>query len=280
MTRSKRGISIIEVAILSLVVVVVISVLSPVIATGVHTSALAQCQANLRRLGGAFRMYLADWDRVYPTNKVVPTSPPVKEVPLALLGELPPGAKPMKFYSPNGVQQVSWVGALYDYVGPVTTPGDTTSVWKCPAASADQYAGSVNYKFRAAVSYVINYNLLERPEGESRHDSKLMLCREFDRLLNACARAGTAGTKMGYVTGSGTSPNSPFLTGSDAGQTGLATNKFLHGMGSNILFTDGHVKCFSATVFQASTGVQSKWDSSSVRWVNGGTPQGVIHISR
>ena len=86
MTPDKRRISLTEVVIAVLAAVVLCSVLTPVIATNGQTSALAQCQANLRKLGGAFRMYLADWDRVYPTNKSSNAVAPQREVQLAPWG--------------------------------------------------------------------------------------------------------------------------------------------------------------------------------------------------
>ena len=76
----------------------------------------------------------------------------------------------------------------------------------------------------AAVTYVINFNLLEQPEAESRHDARLMLLRETDRLVASCCRAGKASgsVNMTYVRDQASGPPSaPFLAVVDATMTGV-----------------------------------------------------------
>ncbi len=287
MSGRKRKVSLIEVVVVALIVVVVCSLLSPVIATGTGGSALAQCQANLRKIGGAVRMYLADWDRTYMTNRLsnqAAGSIPVKEVALATAGQVDQVThKPIRFCVVGNITHISWVGALYDYIGPVTSKDSPNNVWKCPAASSAQYASSAAITATAAVTYVINYNLLEQPEGESRYDSKLMLLRETDRLMASACRAGAGGVgtaAMTAVTGSTTQPTGSFLCLRDQtmSPTIFGMNRVPHGIGSNILFTDGHVKCFDYSVFGTGSGENIPvWDTAVGRW---GNRTLVIYLSR
>lgn len=277
--RSRRGFTLIELLVVIAIIAILAAILFPVFMRAKRAAQTSTCQSNLKQIGIAIKQYLTDWDQTFMTNKPGNAAAPTKEVPLALPSELDgPTQKPLKFYVLNGVQQINWVGALYNHIEAVTTAGDASSVWKCPAATSDQYSATVNWKARAAVSYVINYNLLEQPESVVRYASTLMMVREFDRLLNASCRAGTAGTNMGFLTGAGTNPSAPFLTGSDAGQTGLQTNRFVHTIGSNVLFADGHVKTIAATAFQNAGGTQYAWDGTQNTFMNAGTPQGLITL--
>ena len=280
MSRCKRKVSLIEVVVVALIVAIVCLVLSPVIATSTGGSALVQCQANMRKIGSAVKMYLADWDRMYMTNRLsteldLTRYPyPRREVGLADPTVSPDSTSgmPSRFLVTGTATHISWVGALYRYIEAVTNKDDASSVWKCPAASSAQAGtaavGGINTRTTAYVTYIINYNLLERPNSVIRYASTLMMCREMDRLVASVCRAfKSGGVAMGQpVTGSGDTPASPFLTTVDQvfSINGIQTK--LHGNGSNILFADGHVKAFSAASYPSS-GVPV-WDTTLGTWGN------------
>lgn len=210
------------------------------------------CQSNLNQIGKAIRTYLSDWDGRYPTNRrslsngeLGPVSTGVK---LSRVGIDPGSGKPYRFE--NGV---TWVEGLYSYVEPITTQDDYASVWKCPTAAKFDLQPTSD---SAAVTYVMNRNLIERREDEVRVPAKLMLARETDRLVDCDLRPINDSTDKNQP------PVSAFLTDSDL-RLGV-TKPDLHTTGSNVLFADGHVKLISKTALPD----KCTWDPETKTWGN------------
>ena len=285
--RNRRGFTLIELLVVIAIIAILAAILFPVFARAKRAAQASTCQSNLKQIGLAIKQYVSDWDQTFMTNRLNTTvGAPLKEVGLAPPGTILAGV-PVMFLVVGTTTHISWVGALYRYSEAATNKDDASSAWKCPAASAAQYGtgtvGGVSMATTAYVTYVINYNLLEQPESVIRYASTLMMCRETDRLMASACRAGAAGVGtalMTAVTGSGTTPNGPFLCFRDQtmSPTIFGMNRVPHGIGSNILFTDGHVKCFDYSVFGTGSGENIPvWDTAVGRWANRTL---VIYLSR
>jgi len=277
-SSSSQGNTALNMVLCLVVVIVVALIVAPVFTSRKHITRASPCQSNLKQIGLAIKQYVSDWDGMFPTNRLsnaAPGSPPLVEVAIA-----PPGVfdeatgQPVKFFVSGGVTHISWVGALYRYVEAVTSKDGAASLWQCPAASSEQYGGTDAIKNSAAVTYVINYNLLERPADDIRYASTLMLCRETDRLVASACRGGKlTGSTMTAVTGKRDVPASPFLCATDwtmPGVSDIVTKP--HGRGSNILFADGHVKLLSVD----SLPDRCVWNPKDKTW---GNPGGTVTVS-
>ncbi len=215
----------------------------------------SDCQSNLRQIGTALRMYAQDNHDMYPTNRRL--LPNGKLGPICIRVKLTPidatekAGKPMRYK-----YGVGWVDALRPYTEAITQ--DSAGALRCAAAGNKTYPSDSK---TARVSYVFNRNLIEQPAGIVRQSANLMIVRESDRLLDAELRP------TNYSSGRpDLPPDSPFLTKRDS-RIG-ATNSKLHGVRSNILFADGHVKRFSADYFPTRLTRTHNWDPKTGQWWN------------
>lgn len=64
----KRAFSLIELLTVIGIIVILVGVLLPVLATAREQSRRARCLSNQRQLGGAVALYRADWDDCYPAE--------------------------------------------------------------------------------------------------------------------------------------------------------------------------------------------------------------------
>lgn len=253
-----RKLSIWDIIISVVTLGVVCASLVPAVARMQRTPEDAKCQSNMRRLAEAMQIYTADNDKRYPTNRTK------QGMALTAQAFLSP-----KQYDENGnpvrfVNSINWVEALYPYLidEAKKTGRDWESFLKCPKASNARYPTSST---TARVSYVFNYNLLENYPGLVRNSAKLMMMREFDRLVESVCRP------MNNTTGISTAaPQSPFLTKSDTLMRGVPTNSKMHGQGSHILFADGHVMYFEDYYFPNSPTLAptDSWDPETGQWWN------------
>ena len=101
----------------------------------------------------------------------------------------------------------------------------------------------------------------------------MYLVREIDRLLNSVCRptngylVGTPNTCVGQP---GIAPLYSLLARNSNGLSPTSTivqNK-LHGTGSHVLFTDGHVKQFPAQYFPLTYSYTQSWDTDTSQWYN------------
>lgn len=235
------------------VVVVTFVVVGPMF-NGTHCGS-SDCQSNMKQLGTALRMYATDNHDMYPTNrrflpngKLGPVSARVKLTPVDATDK---NGKPLHFR-----YGVNWVEALTPYMEAITK--ESAVAYRCKAASDAAFPENSQ---TARVTYVMNRNIMERPEQCVRESGSLMALREVDRLVDAELRP------TNYSCGRpDLPPDSPFLTKHDS-RIG-ATNPIRHGQGSHILFADGHVKRFTPDYFPDRITRTNCWDPKTEQWWN------------
>lgn len=266
--KGRKGFTLIELLVVIAIIAILAAILFPVFAKARRAAQASTCQNNLKQIGTAMKTYLTDWDETYPTNRK--GNPPgsanltalTEEVQLSPYGVDANGA-PYKF-----VYGITWVEGLYQYVEAVTKSGDASSSWKCPAASASVIGDATT----AAVTYVMNFNMLEQPESIIKTASNLMLVREMDRLVQSTARGGST-THAQCIGAPSPVPSTPFLIDKDGIASGLATagalNPKMHNNGSHILFSDGHVKFCALTMVPTTTNLPANcYDVTDTSWWN------------
>jgi prepilin-type N-terminal cleavage/methylation domain-containing protein/prepilin-type processing-associated H-X9-DG protein len=258
--KGRKGFTLIELLVVIAIIAILAAILFPVFAKARAAAFASDCQSNMKQIGTALKMYVQDNHDMYPTQRntggTLSTSIALSD-PDVMVGT-PPQQEKFK----NGV---NWVEGLRPYMEAITH--DSAGALRCKTAS-DALAGGLT----SAVSYAFNCNLVEQPEGVVRTSANLMAVREMDKLVGSVVRPA-----MPQNTGSGDTPVNAFMiTGQDTslGLVFKPTNGKRHGVGSNILFADGHVKRFGADYFPtAGTGAAASsvcvWDSAdTLQWWN------------
>jgi prepilin-type N-terminal cleavage/methylation domain-containing protein/prepilin-type processing-associated H-X9-DG protein len=249
-----KGFTLIELLVVIAIIAILAAILFPVFARAREAARASSCVSNLNQIGKAIKSYMTDWDDTYPTNRL--STSMQYEIPLS-----PDLNPPIVFY-----YGVNWVEALYPYIEKVGNPGDNSSVWKCPSAG-DGFKSIYNQMAEplCRITYVFNYNLLEQPEGILKAGGNTMLAREMDRRVGAtCRPTNLTPTKESI-------PASPFLNATDGSGSGkIQVKSKLHGAGSHILFTDGHVKLISVALMpkDGDISVANNWDVKNNQWWN------------
>lgn len=249
--KDRKGFTLIELLVVIAIIAVLAAILFPVFAKARAAAKASNCQSNMTQIGRAMKMYLSDWDDTYPTNRTR-SGMLIQSVVLSPYNP----TDPKRF-----VNGTNWVEALFNYIESTSSQKDPMSVWRCQAASSSPMVpGSQT----ANVTYIMNYNMLEQPEGVIKAAANLMLVREFDRLMESVCRP------MNLSYNSSQQPQSPFMGETDQGFRGAKFNNKLHNKGSHILFCDGHVKYFGTEYFpQAQTlSVSDSWDPETNQWWN------------
>jgi len=262
--RGRKGFTLIELLVVIAIIAVLAAILFPVFAKARRAAQASNCQSNLKQIGAAFKMYLTDNNDTYPTNRTVPS--------LALSNDIPitptnagndASGNPLKFQS-----GYNWVEALTGYIEQATQASDPMTVWKCQAASNVTFPASpTGGAYASLVTYAMNYNMVEQPEGIIKGASNLMLAREMDRLVQAVLRPTNQSIQVSSPV-----PASPFLSANDTGDvnkaipTPIATKP--HGGSSMILFCDGHVKAFSAGFMPDTLTAAKCYNTNLSQWFN------------
>jgi prepilin-type N-terminal cleavage/methylation domain-containing protein/prepilin-type processing-associated H-X9-DG protein len=263
--KGKAGFTLIELLVVIAIIAILASILFPIYSRTRRLAQASNCQANLKQIGSAMKMYLSDWDDTYPTNRNISggvTSSVTSECNLSRQNSQgepevdPTTGAPYKFdYS------INWVEGLYQYVEVVTKTDDPASSWKCQAASVTRRPG-----LNCGVNYSFNGCLAEQPDGIVKSSQNLMMCRELASMFPAELRP----TNPAAATSSDTanSPNYAFLNAKDA--SGAVSNFRLHANGSHVLFVDGHVKLLDASFYPEKNyaWASSAYDPETNQWYN------------
>ena len=252
--KGRRGFTLIELLVVIAIIAILAAILFPVFAKARAAAQKSNCQSNLKQLGAAFKMYLGDWKDTYPTNRQVSggvlqplatTNNP--GIGLTDVSLLLPGVKPTN---------LSWVEALYPYMEMPST--DSNGAWECRAAAMRKPlagSGSGGATSRSYITYAMNLNLVEQPEGVIKGADRLMLARELDAHANSMVRPNNISSTSALT------PTYAFLNGADP--LGTSTGK-LHANGSHILFADSHVRAFDTQMMPTVP----QYDANDAQWYN------------
>ena len=241
-----------SIAVCCAIVAVTVWFVAPVFLPGHYCPQNSPCQSNLKQIGSAIKMYLAEWHDTYPINRGFLSNGKlghiVSHVKLTRPEKLRPDSTGARYR-----YGVNWVEALIPYISEMIYH-DSWAAWHCEKAGSQTFPRNSN---TAEVSYAFNRNLAGRPERAVRTASNLMMVREMDRLVDAELRPTNYSCGLPDVP-----PDSPFLTTRDSriGRTSARP----HYNGSNVLFADGHVKGFSTELLPA----KPRWDSKDRQWFN------------
>ncbi len=252
--KGRKGFTLIELLVVIAIIAILAAILFPVFAKARAAALASDCESNMKQIGTALRMYAQDNHDMYPPN-TNPSGTFTKEVTLSDPTALGADGKPLRFQ--NGI---GWVECIRPYMEAITK--DSAGAMRCKTASDTQTS---TY---ASVLYSFNGNLVEQPEGVVKCAANLMACREMDKLVGSTLRPSN------QSSGSSPAPLNPFLiTGQDSSYTFAphrATNGRRHGVGSHILFADGHVKRFGPDYFPLNgTSSVAVYDSADTQeWWN------------
>ncbi|MBI2843705.1 MAG: DUF1559 domain-containing protein [Armatimonadetes bacterium] len=268
----RKGFTLIELLVVIAIIAILAAILFPVFAKAREAARASSCQSNMNQLGKAMKSYMGDWEDCFPSNRAIGSNPaqaPSEMVPITPANEINPSTgQPMVFK-----YGVNWVEALYPYVERVGDPGDNASVWKCPSTRAKPFTQGGTTE---TATYALNANLVEMPESIVKQVGNTMMMREMDRLVNAILRPRP------------TSPTSatPYIRDCFLTETPDSlmnppdiVKAQLHGQGSNILFTDGHVKNMSSAQMPADTGIARITDVTGTTYWNLAVPKNTIAIT-
>lgn len=243
--RNDKGLSTWEIIVICAICVIIAAILLPIAHSGRDVRA-SHCQPNLNQLGKAIKIYMSDYDEKFPINRL-------------LNGKV---SSHVRLTPDNNNDEVfrygvNWVEALYPYVEKVGNPGDNETVWNCPQRKSEAVRDD------ARVTYALNINLVGQPEKVIRDAGHTMMLREMDRRFDAVCRP------VNVSKDEETRPISAFLGEFDAQLSKhIRIKSTIHGPGSNILYTDGHVKNMPTT--QMPIDNKLYWDKETKQWWNSG----------
>lgn len=242
--KGRNGFTLIELLVVIAIIAILAAILFPVFAKARASAYASECQSNMKQIGTALKMYAQDNHDTYPSNRIGTALSANVQLSMTEGVKYVPGT-------------VNWVGALSPYMEAITQ--DSAGAFCCKTASSTTFGVAASAK----VSYALNANMVEMPEGAARTPDTLMAVREMDRLANAILRPGNQSTSNTIV------PIAPFLTTQDL-LIGGATiiNPRRHSDGSHILFADGHVKRFKASYFPTTISAANNWDAETSQWWN------------
>lgn len=266
--KGRKGFTLIELLVVIAIIAILAAILFPVFARVRKTAWNSDCQSNLSQIGRAFKMYLGEWHDSYPYQDVTQTLSNGYPEPGIALSPTDPTV-PANL-NPDGtlkrfVYGTNWVEALFPYMEAISK--DSAGAWACKAAAEiTDSSGNFAQRGMARVNYSMNINLVGQPEGIIKTASNMLLCREMDRKCNAVLRPVNPSTDGS----SGSIPIAPFLSATDQGypSSAVVPNPKQHANGSNVLFSDGHVKSFNAGAMPDVLTAALCYDSTDLQWFN------------
>lgn len=236
-----RKTTLLDTIIISSLVILTTIALIPATARMQRDNLDAKCQSNMRRWAEALSLYREDNTGVFPCNTV------------GYGGGLP--------------SMFNWVKELNPYIIPLAqrTGQNWESFMRCPNATNGTYPQGLS---SAKMTYIFNTNLCTFPSIAVRNSNKVMMLREFDRMVDPIITRPTL-----VCRSSSTLPIDAFLTDTDSTFKLQNMKSNLHGNGSYIVFADGHVKYFTTDYFptNAEITVARCWDAQDQQWYNYGS---------
>jgi len=255
--RSRRGFTLVELLVVIAIIAILAAILFPLFQRAREQARKTACQSNLLQIGKAIKLYLADNDDIYPTNRWWPGYHGNTGTFVSILVPLScPDRIEAEEFGPN------YVEALSPYVEKLEDIRSSEAVWRCPSAMDNMFGTQYYpqpprgaYKALPSVTYVMNWYVAEQAESAVFETGNTLLMREADRRLHAMLRpypftppTPTSPEGSGApincfaptdnVLGGGGSIAIPSAYGGPA----LAPNR--HFAGSNVLMVDTHVKYY------------------------------------
>lgn len=218
-----RGFTLIELLVVMSIIMILASILFPSFARARGMARQVYCASNLRQCGMALRMYQDDWDDYLPAQDFAHIQGYFDSVSPRTM---------------SGPEDVIWIGQLYSYL-------KTTQVMRCKEANyanVDRFNGQpvgiginvlLTYQSRPGGAsgnitwYSPSVNSVSDPTGSMvlADCSTIAFVQTADGMMNVAYANAKPGT---YA----------------AGQLG-EDRDMRHVSGSNVVFADGHVKCYS-----------------------------------
>jgi prepilin-type N-terminal cleavage/methylation domain-containing protein/prepilin-type processing-associated H-X9-DG protein len=232
----RTGFTLIELLVVIAIIAILASILFPVFARARENARRASCQSNLKQIGLGIEQYKQDYDSRYMLMED---------------NSVPGKAAPDQPFGPWTRNRFGWDHMIYPYV-------KSAQIFRCPSTSAgpnfgnasapnDGNIGNISYSANAKVTgpwaHTVDPTWAEGPLSDSQ--------LEFPASTILLVDGGTGNT--GGDSGNTASPDAAGAccnswgygqTHGDAIKTGGPLKRHLEG--GNYLFTDGHVKWFSA----------------------------------
>lgn len=235
------------------------AVVAPAVKRATSDREASTCQRNMRQLGMALSLYMADNAGHFPTNKLSPTNP--RSSFRVFLPTTP--------RAPN-YSQLPFVAGLDPYVKrgvPAehfsTAKSPTETVWRCPSV-VDNYGpsvtGSVPGFGDSRITYAINFHVLQKTLSQIPEPVKTPVLWEMGVADQSVALAWTTETLYPPQN----KPNNIFHTNPHSTQRSRAETN-LHSGASHFLMADGSVKSVADSVADDDN-VSTTAAYGSARW--------------
>ncbi|MHB9035742.1 MAG: type II secretion system protein [Armatimonadota bacterium] len=204
--KAGYGFTLIELLVVIAIIAILAAILFPVFSQAKERGKISSCMSNEGQIGRAFMMYCNDFGRwpsqrnngVYETYSVI--MDPWSDFT---------GGNRFSPVKPN------WCKAVYKY-------SKNLNIFLCPSVKPRKSSAS----YKGYNTYLMNSNVLEKPDGGCSHPSKTMVVFEWG-WCDSVAKA------LNYVMG---------ITSNHYG----FNNTGARGKIENVLYVDGHVKTIQA----------------------------------
>ncbi len=275
-TQRHSGFTLIELLVVIAVIAILAAMLLPALAKAREEANRAACSSNLKQWGFAQSMYVDDSKGVFPLTKIDPdppiTPPDYKTADCVLWPDL----TDIQYMDQEKGVSIgnAWFNALPPYVasmplwqyavtGASSTFKISKNIYKCPTASllpTDTLIKSDQVPFNYGMN---SKGLWDQPDGsvlkqgDVRHPSAFVLFSEVRTLANETPFYGFG------------TPNQLILCSPQVYTTRQSSR---HSKGSNIAFSDCHVRYYKYTYVCADiNGVACDPGDSDINWAADGT---------
>ncbi|MBS1718378.1 MAG: prepilin-type N-terminal cleavage/methylation domain-containing protein [Armatimonadetes bacterium] len=241
----KRGFTLIELLVVIAIIAILAAILFPVFAQAKAQAKSATCLSNLKQIGLATRMYMNDWDDVYPQVKALSTDTP-------------------QIQDADGSAEEPDYGSFFDFIFTYTGQGNKAAdaafkqkLYSCPmtdrsfdpACPTTYNPGGPN-----VIAYMVNgyfvWGLQETSVGETA-DTIMIAERRSEPENGADPFCDDIYHPWFYPPINGAAPENEM----DPYTGAIATHRHSGGS-SNYTFADGHAKAYKwLSTFNPSLGI-------------------------